>query len=41
MRAHYRAHDVLSAPIASYTLDAAERALFFAATGTEVRLAHR
>jgi hypothetical protein len=41
MRAHYRAHDVLGAPISSYTLDATDRALFFAATGREVRLAHR
>lgn len=41
MRAHYRARDVLSSPISSYTLDAADRALFFAATGKEVRLALR
>jgi hypothetical protein len=41
MRAQYRARDVLSAPLASYTLDAGERGLFFAETGREVRLAHR
>jgi hypothetical protein len=41
MRAQYRARDVLSAPIATYTLDASERALFFAETGKEVRLARR
>ena len=41
MRALYRARDVLSAPIATYTLDASERALFFAETGKEVRLARR
>ena len=41
MRAQYRARDVLAAPISTYTLDAAESALFFAATGKEVRLAHR
>ena len=40
MRAHYRAQDVLSA-ISTYTLDASERALFFAQTGKEIRLAHR
>jgi hypothetical protein len=41
MRAHYRARDVLSAPIATYTLDPTERAQFFAETGKEVRVAHR
>jgi hypothetical protein len=41
MRAQYRAQDVLSAPVSTYTLDAGERALFFAETGQGVRLAHR
>jgi hypothetical protein len=41
MRAHYRARDVLSAPISTYTLGVGERALFFAETGKETRLAHR
>jgi hypothetical protein len=41
MRAQYRAQDVLSAPIFSYTLDAGERARFLAETGKEIRLAHR
>lgn len=41
MRALYRARDVLSAPIGTYTLDASERARFFAETGKEVRLARR
>ena len=41
MRAQYRAWDLLSAPISTYTLDAEERASFFAETGKEVRLAHR
>jgi hypothetical protein len=41
MRAQYRARDVLSAPVSTYTLDAGERALFFAETGKEIRLAHR
>jgi hypothetical protein len=41
MRAQYRAQDVLSAPISAYTLDAAERALFFAETGRQIRMAHR
>jgi hypothetical protein len=41
MRAHYRARDVLSAPISTYTLDADERARFLAATGKEIHLAHR
>ena len=41
MRAHYRARDVLRAPISTYTLDAGDRARFFAETGKETRLAHR
>lgn len=41
MRARYRARDVMSAPISTYTLDAGERALLLAETGKEVRLAHR
>ena len=41
MRAQYRARDVLSTPVSEYTLDAGERARFFAETGREVRLAHR
>jgi hypothetical protein len=41
MRAHYHPRDVLSAPISTYTLDAGERALFFAETGKEMRIAHR
>jgi hypothetical protein len=41
MRAQYRARDVLSAPISTYTLDAGERALFFAETGKQTRMAHR
>ena len=41
MRAQYRARDVLSAPIATYTLDASERALFFAEAGKGVGMAYR
>jgi hypothetical protein len=41
MRAQYRARDVLSAPVSTYTLDAGERALFFAETGKEIRMARR
>jgi hypothetical protein len=41
MRAQFRARDVLSAPISTYTLDAGERALFFAETGKQIRLALR
>jgi hypothetical protein len=41
MRAQYRARDVLSAPILTYTLDAGERARLLAGTGREIRLAHR
>ena len=41
MRTHYRPRDVLSTPISSYSLDAAERALFSAETGKEVRMANR
>jgi hypothetical protein len=41
MRAQFRAGDVLSAPITTYTLDARERALFFAEAGKGVGIAHR
>jgi hypothetical protein len=41
MRAHFRPQDVLSAPISTYTLDPEERALFFAGTGKEIRMAQR
>jgi hypothetical protein len=41
MRAQIRPRDVLGAPISTYTLDAGERAMFFAETGKQSRMAHR
>jgi hypothetical protein len=41
MRAQYRAQDVLSAPISTYTLGSSDRARLLAGTGKEVRAVHR
>jgi hypothetical protein len=41
MRAQYRARDVLSAPISTYTLGSSDRARLLAGTGKEVRAVHR
>lgn len=41
MRAHFRARDVLSALVSTYTLAPAERTVLFARAGRDVRLAAR